>query len=232
VVVGQTRPDLHYEWTKISAPDAVGFLGMDSSLFSISTPATSRKEWVVFRVECRNDNGCRSASVKDSIYTIPFECSLYSEPSVPAAGQPMQVKVNSNQNPWQVSEWTVGNAEILDKSPVSLRLVPEGVNPEVKAEILVLDPRDGVLCKAIRTLSPGIQNLILGTGTQENQVLSFGGKPLEFLRIFNRWGQKVADFGKGYLNQWPDSKVATGVYYYEAGLPAPSETLRGWVELR
>ena len=232
IVVGQTRPDLHYHWSVLSSPSSLSFSGQDSSLFSISTPATSRKEWAVFSVQCKNNDGCSSAVFRDSVYTVPFECNLYSEPFVPVSGTPMTVKVNSSLSAIQVSGWEFSSAQLLERGINSIRLLPGSVSPEVKADIIVLSPLDGVVCKAERKLKPGLQNLVLSSGTAENQVLTFGGKPLDFLRIYNRWGKKVADFGAGYTNQWPEQKTGAGVYFFEAGLSNPAQQLSGWVELK
>ena len=230
IVIGDTRPDLHYKWTNISAPTAVTFSGKDSSLFSISTPSTNKKEWVVFSLSCTNNQGCESKTIRDSIYTVPFECSLYSLPDVAVPGKPLLVKVKSDRNPWQVAEWMVSKSEVLDKTFTSLNLIPESTSPEVKAEIHVLDPRDGIVCKAIRSLPNGIINLVLGNGSPENRFLDFGSKEIQYLHIFNRWGQKVGEFGAGYRKEWPDDKVDSGVYFYQAGTIG-GLVLSGWVEL-
>jgi hypothetical protein len=230
VLSGESRPGLEYEWRVLSAPSSVSFSGYDSVLFSISTAATSRKEWIIFQVQTRNSEGCRSALVADSVYTMPFVCSLYSEPEIPAAGKPLLVKVKSDRNPWQVGDWTVSRAEILEKSPISIRIIPENQSPGVRAEILVPDPRDGIVCKAIRSLNPGIINLVLSQGSQENKVLQFEGRQVSFLRIYNRWGQKVADFGTGYKKEWPDDKTGPGVYFFEAGFSGSLEGAKGWIE--
>ena len=230
IVIGDTRPDLNYKWTPISGPTAVSFSGEDSSLFSISTPSTNKKEWVVFSLSCTNNQGCQSQTIQDSIYTVPFECSLYSLPDVAVPGKPLLVKVKSDRNPWQVAEWMVSKSEVLDKTFTSLNLIPESTSPEVKAEIHILDPRDGIVCKAIRSLPTGIINLVLSNGSPENRFLDFGSKEIQYLQIFNRWGQKVSDFGAGYKKEWPDDKVDSGVYFYQAGTKG-GVVLSGWVEL-
>ena len=120
---------------------------------------------------------------------------------------------------------------MLEKSPLTIRIIPETVSPEVRAEILVPDPRDGIVCKAIRTLSPGIENLVLGQGSAENKSLNFEGKSPEYLRIFNRWGQKVADFGAGYRNEWPGKETGAGIYFYEVKF-SDGVSAKGWVEYR
>lgn len=231
VLVGETRAGLQYKWKVLSAPPAVTFSGYDSALFSISTPATSKKEWIVFSVQTSNSDGCQSAVIIDSVYTMPFECSLFSEPGFPVAGKPLQVKVKSDRNPWQVGEWIVNKAEVLEKNPVSIRIFPETVSPEVRAEILVPDPRDGIVCKAIRTLNPGIENLVLGQGSAENKTLSFEGKSPEYLRIFNRWGKIAADYGAGYRNEWPDKETGAGIYFFEVKF-SDGASAKGWVEYR
>jgi hypothetical protein len=231
VVVGQSRSDLRYQWRILSAPPSVTITGLDSALLSISTPATNKKEWIVFQVQTADGDGCKSALKTDSIYTLPFECSLYAEPSFPVKDQPMQIKVLSNENPWQVAEWTVEGAAIIEKNLLSLRVLPEGGSPSIKAEILVLDPRDGIVCKAIRTLSPGIENLVLGQGSAENKILNFEGKSPEYLRIYNRWGQRIADFGAGYRSEWPDKDTGAGTYFYEVKF-SDGISAKGWVEFR
>jgi hypothetical protein len=155
---------------------------------------------------------------------------LYSLPDVAVPGQALLVKVKSDRNPWQVAEWMVSKSEVLDKTFTSLNLIPESTSPEVKAEIHVLDPRDGIVCKAIRSLPNGLINLVLVNGAPENRFLDFGSKEIQYLHIFNRWGQKVSDFGGGYKKEWPDDKVGSGVYFYQAGTKG-GVVLSGWVEL-
>jgi hypothetical protein len=223
---------LSYKWTPLSVPSTVRYGSTDSSTFEISTAATSRKEWMVFRMECLRKDGCKSAPVTDSIFTIPFECSLYSVPENPLPGQAVQVKVQSNRSSFMVSKWSIKNADILEEGPVSCWLQSRESRPMAEAVIEILNELDKPVCKAIRSLPAGMANLLLGKGSPENQKLTFNQKLPESLRIYNRWGQRVAEFPNGYQNNWPETAPEAGVYFWEAEFSNPKQNLHGWLEFR
>lgn len=228
---GPSRSGLQYKWEILSSPPGVKLTPFGDSL-KIETASTNRKEWVVYRVQCSYADGCESKSFMDSLYTIPLECSLFSEPETAIPGRSMLVSVNSSREPWQVGSWQLSSGEISVKSPVSLRFVPDSPDPQVKAEILILSRSGAVACKAIRNFRPGIPNLVIRDGLTENHFLSFGSRKLTFLRIYNRWGQLLRDYPGSYPENWPDTEVKSGIYYYEAGISGQSEALSGWVEVR
>jgi hypothetical protein len=175
---------------------------------------------------------CSDTTELDTLFTVPFECSLSSSPEIPLPGQTFQVKIQSNLPAAEAVSWTVSGAQVLDQGGKSIWLQSGNNNPEVEADIQVKNTAGQPVCKTSRSLEFGVPNLILTRGNPENRQLSFRGKSLSYLNIYNRWGEKIAGFGAGYQNSWPDEKIGPGVYFYEAGLNGKSESFRGWVEIR
>ena len=232
LLTGKKQEGVSYRWEILSAPASVFTGSVLADTLKIQTMATAKKEWVVFSLQCQSGSNCLSTPVRDSVFTIPFECSLFSEPEIPVSGKPVLVSVRSEQSPWQVSAWNLrSSGELLEKSSFSLRFLPSSGSPDLEAEILRLNNRGEPLCRALRYLNPGLPNLLLGSGLNENRKLDFGSRKMTYLKVYNRWGQLLAEYGDNYGNSWPEEEPLPGIYFYEAG-SRTGIPLKGWVEVR
>jgi hypothetical protein len=171
---------------------------LDSSVFEVSTNSSSLRRWLVYQLQCRNQSNCLSRIYKDSIYTVPMEYNLYFDPGIPSAGKPVYVGLETEWKSWQVSDWKINAGEIQSKNPVFMVFVPGVEIPEVTADVAFLNASGDVFCKSSKTIRRSIPNLVLETGQAGNRYLSFDGVPLNFLRIYNRWGKKVAEYSGSY----------------------------------
>ena len=231
-VSGTSGAGIKYNWETFSIPAGMSVGRKDSSVFEISTSATGFRQWLVYQVQCRNQAGCLSPVMKDSIYSVPMEYKLYFDPAVPSAGKPVYVGLETEWKNWKVTDWQVNSGEIQSSNPVFMVFLPGSDIPEATAEVVFLNAEGNSFCKSTQSIRRNLPNLLLGLGDDKNRTLSFDGVLLKYLQIFNRWGKKVSDFGEGYKDSWPDKSIEPGIYFYEAGLGSGKDSIRGWVEVK
>jgi len=241
---GSNMAGVSYQWNLLSPPSGVTSSRSDSNIFTIDVPYFPTKQWIYFRVRALNNEGCLSAYVKDSVYTVPFDPEIISTPSDPGAGDSIRYSILSNISSWIVNTWTVTNGNILSENPTLLIASSTSDSIRVSAVIQTLLPTDGLFCKVIRSqilpikpeenpLLP-INNLISSNGDGLNSTLNFDRREVKNLAIFDRWGKKIysADL---YKNDWnPDSKEK-GTFFYSAEMKVPGaetfEKVSGWIEV-
>jgi hypothetical protein len=241
---GSNMAGVSYQWNLLSPPSGVTSSRSDSNIFTIDVPYFPTKQWIYFRVRALNNEGCLSAYVKDSVYTVPFDPEIISTPSEPGAGDSIRYSILSNISSWIVNTWTVTNGNILSENPTLLIASSTSDSIRVSAVIQTLLPTDGLFCKVNRSqilpikpeenpLLP-INNLISANGDALNSTLNFDRREVKNLAIFDRWGKKIysADL---YKNDWnPDSKEK-GTFFYSAEMKVPGaetfEKVSGWIEV-
>ncbi|MFC5269532.1 gliding motility-associated C-terminal domain-containing protein [Adhaeribacter terreus] len=79
---------------------------------------------------------------------------------------------------------------------------------------------------------PFIPNIVTPNGDNLNDKLTFINLPEGDwnVRIFNRWGMQVYE-KKNYRNEWPETKISHGNYYYIFENQQTGKQFKGWVEI-
>ena len=241
---GLSTPGISYQWNLLSPPSGVTSSRSDSNVFTIDVPSFPTKQWIYFRVRSLKDEGCLSAYVKDSVYTVPFDPKIVSTPSTPGAGDSIRYAIQSDIVSWFVKTWTVANGSILSETPRLLIASSTSDSIRVSAVIQTLLPTDGIFCTVTRQqtlpvtpvqnpLLP-INNLISANGDAQNSTLNFDRREVKNLAIYDRWGKKIysADL---YKNDWNPGSKEKGTFFYSAEMKVPGtatfEKVSGWVEV-
>ena len=49
---------------------------------------------------------------------------------------------------------------------------------------------------------------------------------MTYLKVYNRWGQLLAEYGDNYGNSWPEEEPLPGIYFYDADVVPLSRSLK------
>jgi len=243
-LVGVAKPGISYQWNLINPPAGVTSTKPDSIAFEINVPSFPVKRWIYFRVRAISDEGCQSAFVKDSLFTVPFDPKIVSDPAEPTAGDSVKYSIaNSFQNFW-VNQWTVINGIILEENPINLNVKAINDSIKVSASISTVTPTDGRFRKVNRELNLKVKpieaplkiinNLITTNSDLRNNSLDFDRREVKNLEIYDRWGKKIHT-SSVYKNDWKPGSKDIGIYFYSAEVKEPGagtfEVKTGWVQV-
>jgi hypothetical protein len=230
-------PGVNYTFTILQPFGGLKITRTDDHTVSIEVANLTQSRWVYVRVQATNAEGCVAEPRLDSMYTVPFFPKLLATPLVPELGESVAVRIEKQQGPEVVFNWSVQGGQIENSDFSQVNFVANGPDSVVvRGEASRILPNDALFCRLnVKTvlflekdtipqepLKP-INNLITRNGNVGNSTLNFDRRKVRQITIYNRWGKEIYQAGD-YNNSWAPETGSTGPFFYTAEVQTPGSS--------